>query len=249
MEHELLRPKPTTLLVFIDETGNEDYSDPKNPTFGRGGCAVIGRDYHSLIKKPWRHLKRERLGGATKPFHATEFEQTRPNKRQINGINSFLRKPFWRFSTMSDSRTEFPTDIDGHRAISVVTINFIRQLMRTYNNVTDVALIFEASGRGDNLVKRDFDLANLNLVNGAGKLVEVEGCFMGKSSLEPGLEVADLIVHTSGRQRRHEVAGKEGKVKDFECTFWHSPIPPAFMSIDNKTLTELAATTQPSNPY
>jgi len=27
-----------TLLVFIDETGNEDFSDPKNPTFGRGAA-------------------------------------------------------------------------------------------------------------------------------------------------------------------------------------------------------------------
>jgi hypothetical protein len=36
---------PNTLLVFIDETGNEDYSDPNNPTFGRGGCAVLGEQY------------------------------------------------------------------------------------------------------------------------------------------------------------------------------------------------------------
>ena len=50
---------PRTLLVFVDETGNEDYSDPKNPTFGRGGCAVLGKEYRNKIKKPWRKLKRE----------------------------------------------------------------------------------------------------------------------------------------------------------------------------------------------
>ncbi len=171
MIDETLAPTPTTLLVFIDETGNEDYSDQKNPTFGRGGCAVMGRDYRMLIKKPWRKLKRERMGGANKPFHATEFEQSRPTKAQITGINRFLKQPFWRFAAMSDSRTELPEGIDGHRAISLVTINFIRRLVATHENVTDVALVFEASGRGDRLVERDFDLANMNLVNGAGKLL------------------------------------------------------------------------------
>jgi hypothetical protein len=27
------------LVVFIDETGHEEYNDPKIPIFGRGGCA------------------------------------------------------------------------------------------------------------------------------------------------------------------------------------------------------------------
>lgn len=240
MTDETLAPTPTTILVFIDETGNEDYSDPRNPTFGRGGCAVMGRDYRLLIKKPWRKLKRERLGGANKPFHATKFEQSRPTKVQITGINRFLKRPFWRFAAMSDSRTELPNGIDSHRAISLVTINFVRRLVATYKDATNVALVFEASGRGDKLVERDFDLANMNLVNGAGKILEVDGCFMAKKHMEPGLEVADLIVHTAGRQRRHQIAGKEGTVKDFEQTYWHSPIPPAFMSIDTVHLNELA---------
>ena len=235
-----LAPKLGTLLLFIDETGNEDYSDPKNPTFGRGGCAVMGRDYRTLIKKPWRKLKRQRMGGANKRFHATDFEQSRPTKAQITGINRFLKQPFWRFAAMSDSRTELPEGIDGHRAISLVTINFIRRLVVTYKDVTDVALVFEGSDRGDKLVERDFDLANMNLINGAGKRLEVEGCFMAKDHMEPGLEVADLIVHTAGRQRRHQIAGKGGAVKDFEQTYWHSPIPPAFMSIDTVHLNELA---------
>lgn len=208
MIDETLTPTPTTLMIFIDETGNEDYSDPKNPTFGRGGCAVMGRDYGKLIKKPWRRLKRQRLGGVNKPFHATDFEQSRPTKVQITRINRFLKLPFWRFATMSDSRTELPEGVDGHRAISLVTINFIRRLVATYDGATDIALVFEASGREDKLVERDFDLANMNLVNGAGKLLEVEGCFMAKEHMEPGLEVADLIVHTAGRQRRHQIEAK-----------------------------------------
>jgi hypothetical protein len=240
MEDSLLATRDT-LLVFIDETGNEDYSDPNNPTFGRGGCAVLSADYKRLIKKPWRKLKREKLGGVTKPFHATEFEQSRPTKIQISAINQFLKQPFWRFAVMSDARTALPDGIDGHKAISLVTAQFIRRLVANYAaDVMRVALIFEGSERGDELVKRDFDLANMKVVNRWGRPIEVDGYFMPKTSMEAGLEVADLIAHTAGRQRRHELRGKSGHVPDFQQAYWHSPIPPAFMAIDNVVLNDLA---------
>lgn len=239
MNDDSLNLTPDTLVVFIDETGNEDYSDPKNPTFGRGGCAILGNQYKPLLKKPWHKLKLGILGGRTKPFHATDFEQTKPTQRQINRINAFLKRPFWRFAAMSDIRTNLPEGVDGHRAISLVTVNFVRRLAATFPHISTVALVFESSERGDKLVQRDFDLANMNLSNQNGQRIEVDGYFMPKASMEAGLEIADLVVHTAGRQRRHELKGKDGSTKDFEAMYWHSPIPPAFMSIDSVQLTEL----------
>jgi uncharacterized protein DUF3800 len=237
MTQDVLRLPPRSLLIFIDETGNEDFSDPKNPTFGRGGCGALMSEYKRRIAKPWRRLKRERLGGATKPFHATDFEQTRPTMHQITGINSFMASPFWRFATMCDRRTELPAGIDAHKAISLVTINYFARLV-SQCDVDVTALIFEGSDRGDSLVKHDYDLATMDLKNVRGRHVEIEGCFMPKVSMEPGLEVADLIVHTAGRQRRHELAGKFGHTKDFQQTYWHSPIPPEFMAISTIEIAE-----------
>jgi Protein of unknown function (DUF3800) len=238
MPSDALVLTPASLVVFVDETGIEDYSDPKNPTFGRGGCAALGSDYRNLIKKPWRRLKREKMGGASKPFHATTFQQSGPTKAQITGISRFLRQPFWRFAVMSDSRTELPPGVDGHRAVSLVTVQFVTRLVARYD-VSSVALVFESSERGNKLVERDFDLANMELINRAGVRIEVDGCFMEKSAAEAGLEVADLVAHTAGRQRRHQLAGKPGRVPDFELMYWHSPIPPAFMSINTVQLDEL----------
>jgi hypothetical protein len=140
---------------------------------------------------------------------------------------------------MSDVRTVLPEGIDGHRAVSLVTARFISRLT-TSHDVDWVALIFESSGRGDRLVERDFDLAGMAFDNVHGARVEVDGYFMPKSSMEPGLEIADLVAHTAGRQRRHQMAGGMGPTKDFRQMYWHSPIPPAFMAIDTVHLTDLA---------
>jgi hypothetical protein len=154
MDSELKLPA-NFLLIFVDETGNEDFSDPNNPTFGRGGCGALHTEYKNRISKPWKRLKRERLGGATKPFHAADFEKTRPTIRQIGGINEFMARPFWRFATMCDARTEFPEGVDAHRAISLVTIQYFARLVAKCD-VDVVGLIFEGSERGDSFVKRDY---------------------------------------------------------------------------------------------
>lgn len=241
MNEDTARFFPNDLIVFIDETGNEDFSDPNNPTFGRGGCAVMGSDYKNLVKKPWRKLKREALGGADKPFHATTFQKSNPTLLQITRINSFLKQPFWRFAATSDVKTTLPEGIDGHMAISLVTINFIRKLVGQYRDVSKLALVFESSDRGDQLVARDFNLANMNIRSQLGREILVDGYFLPKSSMEPGLEVADLIAHTAGRQRRYELFGGTDKKLDFQHMYWHSPVPPAFMSINNIQLEQLKA--------
>lgn len=49
--------------------------------------------------------------------------------------------------------------------------------------------------------------------------IPVDWFRMPKSSHEPGLEIADLIVHTSGCQVRDRLGGRIGWRKDFECIF------------------------------
>jgi len=234
-----------TFLVFVDETGNEDFSDPKNPTFGFGGCGILAPRYRLGLAKPWKRLKRERLGGALRPFHAVDFEQSRPALPQIMAINGFLRRPFWRFAVMSDVRTQLPAGIDAHKAVSTVLGRYIARLAAGMD-IDAVALIFEDSDRGRDLVKRDFDLAAMTCPNITGKPVSVDGYFMPKSSMEPGLEIADLVAHTAGRQRRHEVKAGEGRKEDFKQMFWHSPIPPSFMAIDSVHLTDLVSDQTPA---
>src|SRR5687768_2088929 len=101
---------------------------------------------------------------------------------RIAGINAFMALPFWRFATMCDSRTNLPPEIDAHKAISLVTVNYFARIVLRYD-VDVVALIFEGSERGDKLVERDYNLASMDLKNMWGHRIEVEGCFMPKASM------------------------------------------------------------------
>lgn len=57
---------PDDLLIFLDETGSEKRIDPNYPIFGYGGCAIMGRDYSSVIDIPWKEFKENHYGGADK---------------------------------------------------------------------------------------------------------------------------------------------------------------------------------------
>ena len=90
---------PSCLLVWIDETGEEQFSDPKYPIFGLGGCAVLAGDYGRCLASPWRDLKAKHFGGANVHLHATELQQ--PGNKQLDALGEFFRSgQFCRVATV-----------------------------------------------------------------------------------------------------------------------------------------------------
>lgn len=57
----LLNISPNSVLVFLDETGDEQLNDPAYPIFGFGGCCILARDYFDNIDKPWSNMKIEKF--------------------------------------------------------------------------------------------------------------------------------------------------------------------------------------------
>ena len=51
VDSQIANTTPNTLLIFLDETGQERYADPKHPVFGIGGCAMISDHYVRRIQK------------------------------------------------------------------------------------------------------------------------------------------------------------------------------------------------------
>jgi hypothetical protein len=206
-----------TLLVFIDETGNELLKDPKFPIFGIGGCVAESGNYITNVRNPWHFLKNEEFDGENQPLHATDLRK--PTESQIDILNKFFSTcAFGRFAVVMSNKTILKSDQNLYHLIvrSVFErINYIAQ-----NSVFDsICIIIEESQRTDEL-NMDFFTRYDFIKN--GEKVPVKYFIMSKKLNEPGLEVGDFIIHTAGISVRDRLSGKRTKEKerkDFEAVF------------------------------
>ena len=77
-------------LVFIDETGEEEFRDVNYPVFGLGGCAVQVGHYRRLLETPWNFMKERFFEGADEPFHACEL--CAPSRQQVEDSRALLQE-------------------------------------------------------------------------------------------------------------------------------------------------------------
>jgi hypothetical protein len=206
---------PNALVFFIDETGHEQLSDPHYPIFGMGGCAVMGRSYEEIIREPWRNLKARCFGGPDVPLHAADLRA--PSNIQIEALGAFfLTNPFSRFASIMKLSTSIPKELIPYQLISGSLMKRVEEIASTYA-LESLTIVFESSQRGDSLTTQHF--GHFQFHDDEGKEIPVEWFLMPKSLREPGLEVADFIAHTSGRQVYSRLSGKKQWRKDFECIF------------------------------
>lgn len=209
-----------TLLVFIDETGNEQLCDPKFPIFGLGGCAILGRDYDNVICRPWRNIKRTHFGNPNKPLHAVSLRN--PSSNLLEDLNSFfLNQHFSRFAALIKSSTKLQGNWPSppYNLIAGTLLKRVVEISKVYD-MSDIALIFESSSRGNRFVNRYFRNFEFNVTeSGIQQKISHDCYFMPKSSNEPGLEVADFIIQTAGRNVRNRLQGKPQYGKDYRCIF------------------------------
>jgi hypothetical protein len=209
---------PDTLLVFLDETGDEQYADPKHPVFGIGGCAMTSHEYGRL-SDAWSGLKAGVLGLGGQFFHAVDFERSHPTPEQISAINHFLTRGFYRLAVTTDINTTKPEGYDGHETVSTVIFEYIRRLIARHLS-RYCMVFFEQTDRGVPLLERNLPVHTMDAGNLIGERVVPDGYTMPESSLEAGLEIADLIIHTSGKQQRKYARDyAAGAVRDFTLDF------------------------------
>jgi Protein of unknown function (DUF3800) len=217
LQQNQLQLVPDTLLIFLDETGDEKYSDPKHPVFGIGGCALTSNEYASRMVGPWEALKNDVLGLAGQPFHAVDFERARRPRQQrhaeISAINQFLMRSFYRLAVTTDINTKRPAGFDGHATVSTVIFEYIRRLIARHTT-RRCMVFFEHTHRCAELLERNLPIHTMDARNLIGERVMPEGFTMPKTSMEAGLEIADLIIHTSvprdsqvGRSATRKLAG------------------------------------------
>ena len=205
------------LVLFVDETGHECFRDPAHPVFGYGGCAVMAADYHRIIHEPWQRLKAQWLGNATLPLHAADF---RASTAQAKALAAFFHQPFARFAAVMKASTKNASSLSAYDVTSACLMRRARDLAAWYP-AGRLVFVFESSQRLDPFSARFFGKVHFHVENdGTTTELPVRWCRMPKSAVEPGLELADFVIHTAGAQvRKHEKQGTAGYRLDFRAVF------------------------------
>lgn len=205
-----------TLLVFIDETGDQLLKDKNFPVFGLGVCAIPSNHYSQIIDSPWRELRRKILGNEEKTLHASELELEKIPKEYIaNLAEFFVIQPFKRFATIISEKTILTGNYEVYQICASVISKRITELSLQNPHLLDVALIFESSTSGNKLLSkyfRDVDFKNHGLKSKINRFVASKG-------VTTGLDVADFIIQAAGAQTRNRIKGNKKFRKDFESVF------------------------------
>lgn len=206
-----------SFLLFVDETGEESLKDPNYPIFGLGGCGLPAKFYYNNIVRPWTYLKDQEFGGKNNPLHATNLTKNIPSKKQLDILNKFFSTyTFTRIATVLSDKTVFETDVDIYH---LIVGSFIKRLLKGLSHTEyngSVTMVMEESNRTDNLAKDFFERYSLQRTTSEGKTTPIEfnKFRMSKLEMEPGLEVADFIIHTAGTSVRDRLTGKRTKEKE-----------------------------------
>jgi hypothetical protein len=215
-----------SLLVFVDDTGHEALV-PSHPVYGLGGCAVLASDLERVIRHPWHEVRRRVRGSADTPLHAAALGHP-PRSEDIQVVADFFRKqPFARIGAIISSQAKRG---DGIGIVNIIAETLKRRIVdiARWTPFSELHLIFEASGRADELIEQAFGDFRLEE---NGRPIPVECYFMPKSVHDPALEVADFVMHAVGRQARRRIESREGFAPDFEAVF-HNQDPKRVSYID-----------------
>jgi len=211
-----LNVSPNCLLVYVDETGHEEFRDPHYQIFGMGGCAVLAQLYLHHVDEPWREMKANYFAGLKIPLHACELRN--PTQAQVKALGAFFcNGRFSRFAAVARMNTKIPKEITPHQLIAGTLMERVKEIAAAYQ-FDSVALIFESSSRSKRLIKQHF--GSLGLIRKNGTPVTMHHAFMPKSCSESGLEVADFIIHAAGGKVWHHMkTGMNVQRRDFDCVF------------------------------
>lgn len=210
------------LLVFVDETGQEDFADPNAPFFGLAGCVCVAGDYSKVIDAPWRAVEQS-FPTDMLPLHATDLRPLLMRSEQFAALERFFVKgDFGRFATVA--KRDIENELTGTLLYPLVQQTFQRILnliKKSGRDFSQLIIVIEHCERLDTQYAEFFRSFHLNRKDGTP--VPTFVCTQAKSSGEDfmrGLCVADFLAHTAGSMSRTTNGGKQrASRRDFDSAF------------------------------
>lgn len=200
---------PNSALVFVDETGDEQTSDPQYPIFGLGGCAVLAKDYYELIEKPWTEIKCSNFCGQEGALHAADLRNL--TKIQIDAFNKFFTtKLFGRFAVLATHKTLVDPKLNLVQSMFFSFYNRILEILK-WTQFSNIVIIYEDSKR---LIPK-LELCSANTQMEEHDIdIEIISGKMDKKIGFSGLEVADFIIHSAGTTLRDQLYHRITKLEE-----------------------------------
>lgn len=144
---------PTSLVVFVDETGDELFADPRHPVFGFGGSAVMAPYLDVLIRNPWRQVRNIIAGTPDGQLHASRLRN--PPVEHIEVLVHFFQTwAFARFAVTCSLHTAKPPSMETCCYVLNCLKMRITDIVR-WTPAQSVHLIFEGNER---LEKKDREM-------------------------------------------------------------------------------------------
>lgn len=212
------------LLIFIDETGHEDFADPNAPFFGLAGCVCAAGDYSVAVDKPWQAVEHS-FPIEMLPLHAADLRPAEMSKEQLAAIDGFFAYGvFGRFATVAKADIKNESTLPILQVLVQQTFQRILDLIKkSGRDFSQLLIVIEHSERLDAQYAEYFRRNHLQRKDGAP--VNTFVCTQAKSSGEDfmrGLCVADFLAHTAGSMSRTTQGGTlRAKRRDFNSAFQH----------------------------
>lgn len=186
---------PHGAVLFIDDTGDDALRDPLNPVFGLGGCAVMGDQLDSLIRQPWKIVRQTLRGGYNLPVHASDIERRLSPAKERAVNNYFAQYLICRLAVLVSSETSFDVGDMQDKVVFAAAGSIGHRIVEIsrFLPFDSLDIVVEQSQR---LVPK-LERATAGFkINSDGSDIPMRWHVMPKNSNEPGLEVADFLMHT-----------------------------------------------------
>ncbi len=136
-------------------------------------------------------------------------------------LGRFFREGlFCRIAVVLTRRTVRPETLEPYQVSAGALRNRLVEVVRFWRPLDSIELIVEQSQRGDNLARKYLgDFRYWREIDGKKSYIPVGWHFMPKSAAEPGLEIADFVMHAAGGRTRARLAGRTEGRADFKAVF------------------------------